>query len=495
MVGVSGQAWQAANADDNCGTGAGGFQPGNTCAKGDGSGGEAPLHRVQRPPLPRKESASFDAAAWAAKPVPDRVKEWSAMGQAKRDELADAANSVPARRKELLAPLGERPAPTGDAKADAKARIAQASEHVTRYAAAKIEKQAGRYADLLGEAGIEGEQAATLVAHATDELLAQEMEGMRRQLGDHGISHIGGNIERGLSILDAVPGDHTPQDRLQIVISNIYHDTGYMTGPSRTFLDEGHPRWSAEHYNNEVKPMVKAALGSRVANEIEHDIRTHADTSINWQEDAAGSAVRVADNTGLFQRDKLPPLFRHAPKNIEVLGRLSRKEVGLDEARAEMQANVAAAKLPEPVKAALGEAVKEVGPMTGKFTLGMLGGHIEKVRWAGDHVAIDLSEDKALTELHKIGDFGQRQFGKFAESYGVDPERFKKELSFELRDRAGRMLLASRVVKAAGNGRVGISGEAWVWANAGGFDEAEHPRDDAGKFAPKKTVALSRPGP
>ncbi|MEI6731151.1 MAG: DUF935 family protein [archaeon] len=442
-----------ANEGDNCGTGAGGFQPGNDCAKGDGASADSGSSSDTAKP---KASSGFDRKEWTAKPVPDRIKEWVAMPQSKRDELADATHSIPARKAELLAPMGEAPQSTGDYKKDTAARLAQASDHITRYASGRIGKHMDSYGALLNEAGVDKAASSKLVAHATDELIAQEMEAMRRQLGDHGISHIGGNIDRATKMLEVIPGGHTAQDKLQIVIANVYHDSGYLTNPSRSFLDEGHPRWSAESYNANVRPMIVSALGNRAANEIEHDIRTHDATTIDWREDAIGSAVRVADNTGLFQRDKLPPLFRHAPANIAVLSSLTRKEIDLPEAQRRMMANVTAAKLPQPVKDALGEAVKEVGPMTGKFTLGMMGGNIERVRWENDHVAIDLREDKLLTALHKVGDFGQRQFGKFAETYGADPARFKESLGFEFKDRNGRVLLSSRMVKSAGNESVGL---------------------------------------
>lgn len=432
---LTGWKW-VANAGEPCGESY--IDPNKTCHVGEGE--------------PVKESKSkFDAAEWLAKPVPDRLKEWNAQSQAKRDEIADAPVSIPKREAELLKPLGEWPKESGDNKADCAARIAQANEHVTNYAAGKLKVQLDRFDSLLTEAGVPPKVATQLHRMGTDTLIAQEMEAMSRTLGDHGISHIGGNIDRALKMIDVVPGVDTAQDKLAIVTANIWHDSGYLTEPSRNFLDEGHPRWSTENYNAHVKPLLSQSLGNRWAGEVEHMIRTHDATNIDWVEDAPGSAVRVADNTGLFMRDKLPPLFRHVPQNIAVLRKLSNKELDVTQAREAMAANVDKADYPEPIKESLRRAVKEVNPITGKFTLGMMGGNIEGVSWDKDHVKITLREDKLLTQLHKIGDFGQRQFGKFAETYGVDPAQFKTDLNFAFKNKAGKTLLSSQIVGQHGN--------------------------------------------
>jgi hypothetical protein len=56
-----------------------------------------------------------------------------------------------------------------------------------------------------------------------------------------------------------------------------------------------------------------------------------------------------------------------------------------------------------------------------------------------------------LTRWNKLLDLGQRQFGKFAEAYGANPEDFKKSANFKFSSKTGQVLLEGTVVKAKTN--------------------------------------------
>lgn len=396
-----------------------------------------------KPPA-SKPTGGFKPEEWGGIAGRERFGKLSAN---QRDVLADASNNVPRIQQEHLAGMGERPS-TGDTAKDISARLAQASTRLHPNASARIENVANHVADSLVAAGASKEAAGKLAMEATDSLIAQEMEACTRQLGDHGIHHITGNIAVASAILSKVPGIESARDEAVMTLANVFHDMGYMTPPSQSFLDQGHARWSADHFNTNVRKQVEEVLGRQAASEIEHIIRTHDSTDINWQDDPIASACRVADNLSLFHREKLPPVLRYVPENVGVLERLGAKEIDVAQAKTEMRENLAGAKLPKQMTALLDRGIEEIGEFTPKYTLGMLGGEVKRVDWKDDALTVTLKESEQATRLNKIGDFGQRQFAKFAEAFVGEQgiERFKTDLSFDFK-RDGKTVLRGIVEK------------------------------------------------
>jgi hypothetical protein len=317
---------------------------------------------------------------------------------------------------------------------------------------------------------------------AADALISQEVESMGRQLGDHGIHHIQGNIKIGAKVLEVTPHDVTPADLAVLKTAQIFHDTGYMTKPSQSFLDEGHPRWSTEHYDANIRPLVQRALGGRNAGEVSTIIRTHDQAGLDWGNEPITSAARVADNLALFHKDKLPPVFRYAKGNVQVLKDMAAKKISAEEGRNRMRANVAKSDVPPMVKQRLNRAVDEVSDFTPKFTLGMLGGEVNKIRWSGKHLQVTLKENKQNTELNKLGDFGQKQFQKFAKTYGADPKRFTKDLSFRAEKPPGNILLET-IMEKAKRWLMLMEKQGWVeieWEKHGTHDQSSHGRGGRG---------------
>lgn len=401
--------------------------------------------KVQPNVQPHKRRKRFDKAEWQAKAPGPRIKEWNALDIRERDRLANAENSVGARIGELLEGAPPRPK-TGNLHADLHQRVNQFSDRLTRNSSDKIKDVLSNYGKALHLAGVDKEHSRKLAMEAADHLVAQELEACGRQLGDHGINHIAGNIKMAGKILQEVPSSRTKSakdraiDHLVMQTAMIYHDTGYLTPPSQNFLDEGHPRWSQDYFDAKVRPMVAKALGTKTAREISNILPEHDSNKLDWDNDPVGTACRVADNLSLFQEDKLPPVFRHVPGNLNVLKRLGQSQGSEkypeEKAKQEMRDNIDAADLPVRVKEQMHRAVDEVSVGTYKYTVGMLGGTVKKVSWQGAKgLAIELKEDKVMTELHQWGDFGQRQFLKFAESYDVDPDEFKRTKHFAIRDK------------------------------------------------------------
>jgi hypothetical protein len=443
-----------------CPTGEGGGKD-PTCGKGDtGSGGTGKHEGINA-------DGSFDRKHWEGMSMGDRRDAWAKLPTSVRDKAADPAVSIPKRIKENLEGVDDPPN-TGNAHTDIEQRLKQMKDRITDDSAAKIQTTAKEYNDTLKAAGVNPKAARDMALEATDYLAAQEIEATRRTLGDHGISHIKGNIDMANKVMEAVPGEDLPSTKAAVMAANIYHDAGYLTEPSQVFLDEGHPRWGAQAYSQLQHGKVAEALGHSTADEVQHMIRTHDQTSMDWEGDIAASAVRVADNAALFSREKLPPVFKHVPGNVQVLKDLSAKKVSLDEARAKMNENIEGSEHPRRIKDAMLDAVKEVSPFTGKFTLGMLGGEVNRFSWTGQGVRIHLRESAAVTELNKLGDFGQRQFGKLAETYGTSPDKFKKSLPFKFKDARGRVLLEGVVdQELAGNRTSNQEGSIHPFAQGG----------------------------
>lgn len=414
-------------------------------------GGSAPDHGKAGVPAPAKDNKPSAGGA-AAEPkgdyqapkrerynrgkytslsIPERKSAWEELSTNEQDQQANARESIPKYQQQLLADAGKRPAFTGDPKKAIAERLSQTKDFVHPEAHDRITKVVGNVDDLLTKMNTNPTVRYKLGMEMVDALIAQENEAMGRQLGDHGIHHIQGNIDTALDILSKVPGTDSDRDKAAVMIANIFHDTGYMTEPSRDFLDDGHPRWSAEHYDENIRPIVRQAIGSRMARDITHMIRTHAGTDIDWENDPTASAVRVADNISVFYKDKLPPIFRYASGNVSTLIDLHNKKIDLPTAQKRMIDNINKSNASPKVKTALIRGAKEVNAMTGKFTLGMLGGRIDNISWTGNHLKVSLRENKTDTVMNQLLDLGQKQFGKFAKSYKIDPAQFQKSLGFK----------------------------------------------------------------
>jgi len=387
--------------------------------------------------------ASYDRDRWTSQDIPTRAGEWKKLSINERDAIADAKHSIPDRISKVLEFAGDPPEYDGDIKGAISKRVNAMKELITPQAMQMIESTVSEYDDVLEGLDVDPEDRHKLVQHAIDTLAVQDNESYGRQLGDHGINHIRGNIDAAMQMLSEHPGEDSSADKAKVFISSIYHDTGYLAPPSHDFIDEGHPRWSMQHYDANVRPMIEDALGSTFAGDVSHVIRTHDSTDVDWSGDVVGTSIRMADNTSLFQKEKLPPVFRYVPGNIALLEKAATKEISIDVAKTRMLENIDKTSFAPKIKSELRRGVKEISPATPKFTLGMLGGDITKFKWRGDHMTVHMRANRRASVWQKLLDLGQRQFGKFAEAYGVDPKDFMQDLHFTLRDSEGSVVLES----------------------------------------------------
>lgn len=375
--------------------------------------------------------SGFDTKTWSTKAVPDRVKEFLALPEETRDAMADAPRSIPAAIQERLSFAGQRPA-DGSPHDAVRSRLKQIGDYIQPDAHALISKHMLEMADDLNEAGVDPEKAREIVLDAVDTLAVQEQESNSRTLGDHGSRHLMGDSQMALDIMTAIPGYETPATRIALKLAGVYHDAGYLTPPSHIFLDKDHPRWSTQHYEKNIQPKIAEALGPDVAEYLKHIIATHADANLDWVNNPVASAFRVADNVALFHKEKLPGFMHYVPDNIQAIAKLGRKEITADQAREECAANIQKADLSEKVRKDLLAAITEINPITAKLTLGMLGGEITGFDWGDDTgIVVKMKRDTSQDDILRVLDLHQKQFAKFAESFGVKADDFLGEKEYE----------------------------------------------------------------
>ena len=374
------------------------------------------------PPMTLESFAKMDI--WK-----ERKPTFAALPEEARDALADAPNTIQAAIHDLVGPL--KIGPTGSTDEAITARVKQfRGVKIRDHEADLIEKMGHELRHAFSDMGIEDVTMRLTVLDVVDTVIAQEIETVSRTLGDHGARHLYGNARMGLDILKTVPGANTAENRAYVLLVAQLHDTGYLTPTARMFLDDDHGRWSQQFLTAHFDDRIRAMTGDNFMDGLAHDIHTHSSDFVDWAADPRGSAVRVADNLALFQKEKLPALMEFVPANVGVLIRMAEGTIDLDTARDLMRANILKRNLPQSITDQLMRAVDEVSPVLPKYTLGMLGATVGNFGWADDHLQVALLRGEANEALTKVVDVGQRQFVKFAESYGVDAKALAADGDF-----------------------------------------------------------------
>ena len=395
-----------------------------------GSGGKDPI----------KQGTKFDRLAWGAKPMMEARGEWKKLSNYERDMLADPTHSVEARIDDLTG--GKDVPKTGEALKDISSRVDQfrGDMLVDRSADAITEFSSKAYTSLVA-AGCKPEAARELALTVADYTIAQDFEAAGRSLGDHGEHHLSENARIANEVLSAAGLNNARTESL-VQLAAAFHDAGYLTEPSRVFLDETHARWSAQNYQANIAPKVEAAMGKEFSRDLASLIYAHDDTLLDWNTAPLQSAFSLADNLALFHYEKMPAMMRYVPANTGVLVALARGKLDVAAAQVAMRANIASSNLPKALKTQLNNATHEVSGVLPKFTLGMVGVKMTRASWDKDHPVIHIQRYRSNEALSKVVDFGQKQFGKLAETYGGDPKAFIASGSMELNDTAGHHLLS-----------------------------------------------------
>ena len=404
------------------------------------------VNKGTRDPNARWYTPKFKEDVWKGMDANERRKNWKKLSVTDKDRLADPSNSILHHQIQLLSdviPWKD----TRNVERDIHSRIDGASHKLFPESKQMIRDLSDDLLSVLSKSGVDPQTIRPLLVAATDALLTQEMESCNHQLGDHGIHHIKGDIKRGHEILNCVPNEGTPEQVAQLYLTGIFHDIGYLTGPARMTLQTGHSRWSQEYFQTHIAPLMKPAFDSSTINSISMNVGNHDSSDIDWENDPIGSAFRVSDNTALFAEDKLPPVYRYVPENINVLIDIASGKLTFEGGKSVMIQNISSnGNLSPYQKSTFLRAAEESTEFTTNQAIGMLGGKIVGAAWEDEHIVIKIRPDDTYTALQQVSDLGQSQFGAFAESYNYDPKQFIKDLSFDFVNSNGKKVLTGKIV-------------------------------------------------
>lgn len=269
-----------------------------------------------------------------------------------------------------------------------------------------------------------------LVQDSIDKLVYQEMRAWKRQVSDHGIRHIVGDLVMNERISNALINggiNIKPSDRFMMAVIAVNHDLGYTMGDARTTLEgtKKHKQYSQEWFDNEresFKHFFTDAQLDLMSDAIAH----HDDTAIDWENDPVLTTICVADNLSLFHEDKLPSLYRYVDGALDTLYEMQRgiqanDLEAVDRSKVKLIQSINDSDLPEYSKSWLRQAANEVSKYTAKYTLPMLVGNISHFDFNKDKgLEIDVNEDPFDDQISNFIDMGQTQYAKFAKDYGAD---------------------------------------------------------------------------
>jgi len=291
-------------------------------------------------------------------------------------------------------------------------------------------------------------------------LVFQEIQSNRQQFTDHGIRHIVKNTIMQQSILDQFEKSGiklTGMDRLIGCFSMINHDVGYAAKPIRqggadaVKSSKEHKQYSAKIAEAQRKLWNKDKIFSgNEYNKIVNIVENHDSTDLNMK-NPVQVATSIADNLSLFQKEKLPSMFKYVPKSKDILLRMGKaskeqNEKEFSRLKTEMSDMINLVdKFGEKMKRDLRMAVNEISYFTPKFTMGVLAGEMGGVETSKEGlISIDINYNKFDKILQKFFDMGQRQTKKLLEDYGE--KDFEKDV-YRLGNFKGKSILELKIKK------------------------------------------------
>lgn len=425
--------------------------------------------------------------------IPNReaaINDWKKLSDDQKVAIAQPSKTIDPYVSTLV---GSRAWPeTGDAKRDISERVRQFRDEIGTGVTAKagLAHLQGLHDDLT-KLGVDPESVTLMTRHATDSLIAQEMESQGRILGDHGIRHLTGDVEFARQFQSILPGGMTDKESVLYRVVGLYHDVGYMAPTTRAGLQDGHEPLSADYFKANVAPLYEKAFGKEWADEATRLVGNHNSTKIDYQGDPHLTSFSLADNLAIFQSEKMPPMLRAVPENTDVLVRFAKSgmtEDGRNAAIAQCLANIDKHdEFGSRVRERFKKAAAEISAFYAKGALGMIGAKVEKIGWTGDHIKIALTRTKANEALGRILDLHQQGFKKLAKTWKADPESLLKTGDLELKSNTGTTLVEFKLTdswrKIDFAAFDGVSVAEWVEDSSGisKYDE-DQARDDRGRW-------------
>ncbi|KKQ71861.1 MAG: hypothetical protein UT33_C0012G0069 [Candidatus Peregrinibacteria bacterium GW2011_GWC2_39_14] len=204
----------------------------------------------------------------------------------------------------------------------------------------------GRLNDVMeaaSKAGVSSEDILVILNDSADKMIYQTMESFKRQMPDHGIRHISGNIRVSEKIMDAYEKASegrivfTAEDRLQMMLTQINHDIGYTSAIDlKGFTGtNAHPIISTQFLERSLGEGVEAMnnvygglFGPEGYGRMKSAILNHDGLEVlrvagaAEKEAAFLNVIKLSDNLALFSFDKLPEVFMRNPDCAKLLGQI-----------------------------------------------------------------------------------------------------------------------------------------------------------------------------
>lgn len=282
--------------------------------------------------------------------------------------------------------------------------------------------------------GVNARDMDAMMRDSVRKLVYQEVESNRQQFTDHGIRHIVKNVQMQSQVMDAMEKDgvkFTGRDRLLGQFIMVNHDVGYTHpmiragGLSGVKATGEHPAYGEKVLQEQEQLWDQGKVFTKAEyDHATHTVATHSTNDLDMR-DPLAVATRIADNSALFQREKLPSVFAYVPgarKELVAMGEATRnKDDGaFAAARGRLGAEIDKANFSPAMKRDLHAAVGEISPVTPKYTLGVLAGSWKSVRHGGDSVvSMTVQHNKYESFLQEHFDMGQGQLKKLLTDYGV----------------------------------------------------------------------------
>jgi len=290
---------------------------------------------------------------------------------------------------------------------------------------------------------------AALTARNVAKLALQEAKAVERTIGDHGVRHCSVNVKHCHEIMDALKAGGLavePKDYLAASQIMIDHDMGYAIPAIHEggfdVGDKFHPQASRVLW--EQQPEMGHIFGEDGAKAMAQIIEEHSGTSLDWEKDPLGSAVRMADNTHLFA-DKMPELLFDSRKGVELMAKIALLKqaegfVGKEGQKAAgKDAGIGAAvndlrdalrqhidqrgDLPIQYRQRLQKAAAEIGANTDVFLASRLAGRDPKFAFDAKEKRMDLTCEHSDVRGAIADVFGEdeqdKQFSKMLEDFGL----------------------------------------------------------------------------
>ena len=223
----------------------------------------------------------------------------------------------------------------------------------------------------------------------------------------------------------------TPKEKLMGMFVQINHDVGYTvpivraTGPNSAVASSKHPEFSEKILKEQKSQWNEGKIFSEEEyNRILNITRLHQKTDLSLG-DPVLFTTQIADNTSMFSKEKIPPLFQYIDGSTDLLTDmgLAAKQQDMEwfeSARKELYKRIDASEYNKNLKRDLKAAVASINQMTPKFTMGILAGELQSVRSSHDAVIeITVKHNEYDTFLSQFLDMGQKKLRSLLSGYGI----------------------------------------------------------------------------